>query len=59
MTPPALSDHDGFDVNAWLCTVPGIPAWWPNAKPISADRLALADRRGGMPDMFNLHGEQL
>jgi site-specific DNA-cytosine methylase len=26
--PPQLNDNDGIDLNAWLQTIPGVPAWW-------------------------------
>lgn len=28
MRLPALNDNDGTDLQAWLCTIPGIPLWW-------------------------------
>lgn len=28
MPAPQLNDNEGIDLNAWLCTVPGIPAGW-------------------------------
>lgn len=54
--PPQIADGDGVDLAAWLCTINGIPADWPNAQPIDCNGQAVAD--GGMPlgDPFHIQG---
>ncbi len=47
-TPPTLTDRDGTDVGAWLCTVPEIPADWPLGPSESQPPITAQNGIGGI-----------